>query len=283
LNFKHTDDFQSVALDAMREATRAVLDVYQSSDLGISYKAEKEPVTEADLRANSILEKALGELLPEAGWLSEESDRDLHELASREYLWVVDPIDGTREFIDRNGEFAISVGLLQHGEPVWGAISLPAEPRIVITAESGVEVFDLETRLEPPKRLLDKSAVDLRQSSICVSRTEWDRGLYRDQMQDLKIKPEGSVARKLALVSLGEYDLTVSLYPKNDWDIAGGLALIKAAGGLIIRPDMGTGIELKPPGARRPGLCCGRPDPVMQYHQYFQHKGLKLRDKYGAD
>lgn len=267
----------------MREATVAVLEVYASSDPGIRYKDEKEPVTEADLKANQILEKRLSALLPEAGWLSEESERDLHSLSEKQFLWVVDPIDGTREFIEKNGEFAISAGLIHKGEPIWGAVSLPAEPRIMVTEDSGVATYDLETAIHGPKKPLNKSALDLRKSSICVSRTEWNKGIYKEQSKDLKFHPEGSVARKLALVSVGDYDLTVSLYPKNDWDIAGGLALIKAAGGLIIRPDTGNGIDLWPPGGRRPGLCCGRPDPVMQYHQYFQHHGLKLRDRYGSE
>tara|TARA_B100001939_G_scaffold241968_1_gene209483 strand:+ start:178417 stop:179268 length:852 start_codon:yes stop_codon:yes gene_type:complete len=282
LSFLPTPDFQSAALEAMREATRAVLEIYASNDPQIRYKDEKEPVTRADIQANQILEHRLGELLPEAGWLSEESEKDLHALASKELLWVVDPIDGTREFIDKNGEFSISVGLVQNGRAVWGAVSLPAEPRIMMSGSSGVSVYDMDSQLQSEKRFLDKSAVDLRQSRICVSRTEWDRGLYRDQLDELQIHPQGSVARKLALVSVADYDLTVSLYPKNDWDIAGGLALIEASGGLIIRPDTGTGIVLSPPGARRPGLCCGRRDPVMQYHQFFQHRGLKLRDKYGS-
>ncbi|MBI39686.1 MAG: 3'(2'),5'-bisphosphate nucleotidase CysQ [Leptospiraceae bacterium] len=282
MKFSPSSDFQAAALDAMREATRAVLEVYASENPGIEYKDEKEPVTRADIQANQVLEKRLSDLRPDAGWLSEESERDLQALARKELIWVVDPIDGTREFIDKNGEFSISVGLVQNGEPVWGAVSLPAEPRIMMSGRDGVAVYDLDSELQPERKLLDKSAVDLRKSRICVSRTEWNKGLYSDQAQELQIHPEGSVARKLALVSVADYDLTVSLYPKNDWDIAGGLALVQAAGGLIIRPDTGTGIDLSPPGARRPGLCCGRPDPVMQYHQFFQHRGMKLRDRYGS-
>lgn len=267
----------------MRRATEAVLSIYSGEDLGVSYKDEKEPVTEADLAANRILEEHLMQLIPEAGWLSEESDRDLQALAQKHYLWVVDPIDGTREFIERNGEFSISVGLVEKGQPIWGAVSIPAEDRIVTGGGQGIEVHDRKTTLKQSHRPLDMGGVDLRKSRICVSATEWKQGVYDDQKQDLHIHPEGSVARKLALVATGDYDLTVSLYPKNDWDIAGGLALIEAAGGIIVRPDTGEGILLHPPGAPRPGLCCGRADPVMQYHQYFHKKGLRMREKYGEN
>ncbi|MCB1170776.1 MAG: 3'(2'),5'-bisphosphate nucleotidase CysQ, partial [Leptospiraceae bacterium] len=269
------------ALAALQEATAAVLEVYGRDDFGIQYKDEKEPVTRADLAANEVLERALTDLLPEAGWLSEESNRDLTALANKELLWVVDPIDGTREFIDRNGEFAISVGLVRNGRPVWGAVSLPAEPRIVMSGDQGIRCFDMQNPISDWMRPLAGSGPGLPECRICVSRTEWNRGVFDSQKGDLHIVPEGSVARKMALVAAGDFDLTVSLYPKNDWDIAGGMALILAAGGTILRPDTAEAIGLHPPGERRPGPCCGHSDAVMEYHRYFQSRGLRLRQKYG--
>lgn len=258
-----------------------MLDVYRHEDFGVQYKDEKEPVTRADLAANDVLEKRLTALLPEAGWLSEESGRDLISLANKEMLWVVDPIDGTREFIDRNGQFAISVGLVRKGRPVWGAVSLPAEPRIVMSGDRGVRCYDMQGAISDWIRPLQGPGPSLPECKICVSRTEWTRGVFDSQKGDLNIVPEGSVARKMALVAAGDFDLTVSLYPKNDWDIAGGMALILAAGGTILRPDTAESIGLHPPGQRRPGPCCGHSEGVMEYHRYFQSMGLRLRQKYG--
>jgi myo-inositol-1(or 4)-monophosphatase len=267
---------------AMLEACRVVLEVYHSNDAGIRYKDEREPVTEADLAANRVLQNLLMQALPEAGWLSEESERNYSDLAKKELLWVVDPIDGTSEFIKKNDEFSVSVGLVRHGKPIWGAVALPAESIVVACEENGVATWSTNGEVSSANRPLEGHTVALDEARICVSRTEWKNGLFKSQSSRLKIRPEGSVARKLALVSIGRYDLTASLYPKNDWDIAGGMALIEAAGGQVCRPDTGEPITLSPSGESRPGLVCGPPGLVKEYCRYFAEEGLRLRNRYGA-
>lgn len=280
--------FQARGLSAMRRACSAVLEIYAKKDHSVEYKEGNEPVTAADLACNRILEKELSAMLPQAGWLSEESGRDLEALSKKELLWVVDPIDGTREFMARNDQFAISVGLVKQGLPVWGMVALPAEDLIAITEDTGVKQYPVHSESMDPDseaihRVNASTDLALAQARICVSQTEWRKGIFRDQASELNIVAEGSVARKLALVSIGRYDLTVSLYPKNDWDIAGGLALILSSGGVFANPENDDSVVLHPPGKTRPGLVCGSAALVSQYQQYFRKKGLRMRASYGSD
>ena len=103
-----------------------------------------------------------------------------------------------------------------------------------MSGDQGIRCFDMQNPISDWMRPLAGSGPGLPECRICVSRTEWNRGVFDSQKGDLHIVPEGSVARKMALVAAGDFDLTVSLYPKNDWDIAGGMALILAAGGTIL-------------------------------------------------
>jgi myo-inositol-1(or 4)-monophosphatase len=180
-------------------------------------------VTAADEAADRVLR----EILPRAGegWLSEESVDDPGRLDC-ERVWVVDPIDGTREFIEGIPEWCISIGLVERGVPVAGGIFNPVTDEFIVgsledgVTHNGEAVHVTEPDLDGPIRVLASRSE--------IRRGEWDR--FENGRFD--VRPCGSVAYKLGLVAAGLADATWTLVGKSEWDVVGGTALVRAAGGM---------------------------------------------------
>jgi myo-inositol-1(or 4)-monophosphatase len=187
-----------------------------------------DPVTAADHAANVVLR----EILPRRGegWLSEESADDPSRL-ERERVWVVDPIDGTREFIEGIPEWCVSIGLVESGIPVAGGIFNPATDEMVIgSIETGVTINGVSARVTDPD---DEVTV-----TVLASRSEMKRGEWESmKASNFDIRACGSVAYKLGLVAAGRADATWTLVPKSEWDVAAGTALVRAAGGVVCLVD----------------------------------------------
>jgi len=185
-------------------------------------KGDRSPVTEADMRIDEALRATLPQ--PGEGWLSEETADDPARLGC-ERVWVVDPIDGTQEFIDGIPEWCVSIALVERGRAVAGGIFSPADGRRVIgSRETGV------TSNGQPCRLARRQ--DLAGCLVLSSRSETRRGEWeRFREAPFTIRPTGSVAYKLGRVAAGLADATWTLVPKHEWDVAAGAALVRAAGG----------------------------------------------------
>ena len=184
-----------------------------------------DPVTEADTQVDTLLRR----LLPRdgEGWLSEETTDDLSRLERRR-VWVVDPLDGTREFVEGIPEWSVSVGLVVDGEPVAGGICNPATGELILGAKGmGVTLNGRPAQVSARERLEGATVVASRSE---VKRGEWQG--YRDGA--FEMRPTGSVAYKLGLVAAGLADATWTLTPKHEWDVAAGVALVLAAGGAIV-------------------------------------------------
>ncbi len=186
------------------------------------YKPGQDPVTEADRVANDVLRGIL--VKDEEGWLSEESADDQQRL-SKERVWVVDPLDGTREFVAGIPEWCVSVALIDQGRAVAGGICNPATEELILgSLETGVTLNGRAVRAS--------QRADLAGALVLASRSEVKRGEWdRFRSAPFTIRPMGSVAYKLALVAAGEADATWTLVPKHEWDVAAGVALVEAAGG----------------------------------------------------
>jgi myo-inositol-1(or 4)-monophosphatase len=212
------------------------------------FKSGKDPVTDADRTANRILRDVL--LQDGEGWLSEESVDDLNRLG-KEILWVVDPIDGTREFISGIPEWCISVGFVENGRAVAGGICNPVTREVFLgILGEGVRRNGIPVSASQCQSL--EGAVVLASRSE-IARGEWDRF----QGAPFVTRPMGSVAYKLALVAAGMADATWTASPKHEWDIAAGSALIEAAGGFV-RSSNGSELRFNNPLPRVPGLlACG--------------------------
>ncbi len=212
--------------EALAAATRAVRTRMGSPRARATTCAD--PVTETDLAVDALLRRRLG--CRGEGWLSEQTPDSSRRLAC-ERVWVVDPLDGTREFIDGRPEFAVSIALVEGGEPVVGGICNPSTGETVLGG-IGLGVW-LNGEPVSVRRTARLEHADVLASRSEVRRGEWAR--YRDA--PFRLRPMGSVAWKLALVAAGRADATWTLRPKHEWDVAAGVALVRAGGGDVCLPD----------------------------------------------
>jgi len=213
-----------VAQDAAYAAGQVLLSYY-SSRYEVYEKVKDNPVTTADLKANELLHKTLLGAFPDAGWLSEES-ADNPDRMKKEWLWVVDPLDGTKEFIEGVDEFAVSIGLVHEHRPVLAVTyNPPANIRVHCIKGSGTFANDAPVNVTRRKTLAG--------ATVLSSRSETKRGLFDPFKDILDVRPTGSVAHKLAQMASGQGDITFSLVPKNEWDICAGVLLAEEAGATV--------------------------------------------------
>jgi myo-inositol-1(or 4)-monophosphatase len=238
-------------LKRIKEALDAAVDSISSFVPGAvpaAFKVDDDPVTEADRTANRALQQALqreGE-----GWLSEESFDDATRLQS-ERLWIVDPLDGTREFVAGVPEWCISVGYVENGCAVAGGICNPATHEVFL----GAIGYGLSLN---GNAVHASSRSSLSGAVVLSSRSESQRGDWnRFKQAPFIIRPTGSIAYKLARVAAGLADAAWSLDGKSEWDIAAGVALVEAGGGLARNLDQSV-IRFNQQCTRLPGiLACG--------------------------
>ena len=206
------------------EAARVVFDRFTPGQVQAEFKAGHDPVTEADRAVDAVLRQNL--LRNREGWLSEESADDLSRLEQKR-VWVVDPLDGTREFVIGLPEFCVSIGFVENGKPVAGCIYNPATKESFLGAvDTGVLYNGKPAR--PSRRTRLQGAL------VLASRSEVKRGEWKEfQTAPFKTQAMGSVAYKLALVSAGRADGTFTLTPKHEWDVVAGAALVTSAGGFV--------------------------------------------------
>ena len=239
-----------VPLDALRavlEGAGRIIGRHYDAPGASTRKGDGSPLTAADTEANQFLRERLLSLLPAAGWLSEESRDDSARLGC-EWVWVVDPLDGTKEFVRRIPELAISIGLAHRGQAVLGGVFNP------VSGEGGVGVVGGEWHCWGFANTAPAKAECLAQASAGVSRTEVEDGSIVPWLGLVREPREiGSVAYKLLRVAARQEDLTFTVQPKSEWDICGGVALLRAAGLCYLRFDGQPGVFNQP----RPRIACG--------------------------
>lgn len=209
---------------AALEAAVSALSAFIPGTVKADQKPDYSPVTEADRVVDRVLRELL--LRDAEGWFSEESVDDFERL-EKQRVWVVDPLDGTREFVAGIPEWCVSVGMVEKGRAVAGGICNPATGEIFLgSLETGITYNG--------RRVQASEKTDLAGAVVLASRSEVERGEWeRFQDAPFVIRPTGSVAYKLALVAAGLADATWTLTPKNEWDVAAGVALVEAAGGFV--------------------------------------------------
>ena len=226
MNSKYSDIL--VRIEAALEAARVVFARFTPGAIATEYKIGHDPVTEADRAVDAAMRQIL--LREGEGWLSEESADDMSRL-SKSQVWVVDPLDGTREFVQGIPEFCVSIGFVEDGRPVAGGICNPATNETIIGAIDASVTYNGKPA-KPSQR------TSLKGSLILASRSEVKRGEWQQFLSsDYQIRPMGSVAYKLGLVSAGLADVTFTLTPKNEWDVAAGAALVTSSGGFVATLD----------------------------------------------
>ncbi|GMA56512.1 hypothetical protein GCM10025858_10150 [Alicyclobacillus sacchari] len=217
-----TSLLQAVA-QLVRDAGDIVEDIAKKG-YDTQFKGASDPVTTADLACDTFLRERLLTLLPGSGWLSEETRDDLSRL-DMEYVWIVDPIDGTREFVEGVPQYAVSVALAERGKAVLGVICNPALRDLfagLVSSGAWLNGNPIRSSRARGERL-----------TVLGSRSEIKRGEFVPFERTMSVEAVGSIAYKLALIGAGHADATFSLGPKNEWDIAAGVAIVEAAGGRV--------------------------------------------------
>jgi len=218
-----------IALSAAREAGAAVRHYYETGTEAWE-KSEDNPLTQADLASDRIIAKHLRGAFPDDGLLSEETVDDLSRV-EKPRVWIVDPMDGTKEFTQQIPEFCVSIGLVEDGEPVVGVAYNPAAD-VAIWASRGGGAFKEGERV----RVTDCARIE--DAVVIASRTEISRDKFEAHAGWFKeLRPVGSIAWKLACIAAGDADLNVSFAPKNEWDVCAGDVLVREAGGVYVDFD----------------------------------------------
>lgn len=233
-----------VAEEAARQAGAIIRELYERT-VDVREKSRDNPVTEADLRANERIRDLIGRRFPQDGWLSEET-ADSRERLGRRRVWIVDPLDGTKEFLQHIPELCVCIALVEEGLPVVGVSFNPIRDELFAAARgSGLRLNGA------PARVSD--ANDLSQARVLASRSEDKRGEWDAFKPLMRVELTGSVAYKLALIAAGRADATFSLTPKSEWDVCAGAMLIEAGGG-VMTDSAGQPLRFNRPIPRLPGI-----------------------------
>ena len=225
---------QDGAIAIARDAAAAILQVY-GSDFDVERKADASPLTEADLASHRCIVSGLAALTPGIPVLSEESTAiPVAQRRGWRRLWVVDPLDGTREFVKRNGEFCINIALVEDGVPVFGLILAPVSgvlwhgvPGAGAWRRDGesVRAIAARTPATPPLRVAaSRSHLDPRTAALM------------QRIGDTQAVGMGS-ALKFCLLAEGGMDVYPRFAPTSEWDTAAGQAILEAAGGVVLDPQ----------------------------------------------
>lgn len=232
-----TDDLARQLARLASAAGRVVMDVY-ATDFEVRTKGDASPVSEADERAEALLVPGVQELLPGVTIVAEEavSRGELPDVAGEFVL--IDPVDGTREFVSRNGDFTVNVALVRDGVPVAGVVYAPAKQRLfvggsaaftgsLVAGEDLPELAPITTRPYPDTGLV-----------AVASRSHLDGATkaFLDRLQPADTRSAGS-SLKFCLVAAGEADVYPRFGPTMEWDTAAGDAVLRAAGGTVVDED----------------------------------------------
>lgn len=228
----------------VERAGSAIMDVYHT-DFDVQTKDDESPLTRADLAAHGIIARGLAQLTPEIPVFSEESavPEFSHRQGWRRY-WLVDPLDGTREFVNRNDEFTVNIALIDDHKPVFGVVGVPAQG-VVYTGVPGQGAFRHASgqRIEIGGRRRDETEplVVVASRSHGGERLERYLAALTAEFGTVERTPVGS-SLKLCILAEGRADLYPRLGPTSEWDIAAAHAVLAAAGGRVWAVD-GSALE----------------------------------------
>ncbi len=225
----------AAAEELAKEAGRLLLTIY-AKDFSVAYKGTNNPVTEADQLVNAFLVKELRERFPEDGIVAEET-ADQSEALSKSRCWFVDPLDGTKEFIAKNGEFSVMIGLAIDGESKLGVVYQPSLDKLY----SGVVGQGASLKQGGETRALQVSdKADPKDLKLVVSRSHRPESIEQimQKLSATQEMPSGSVGVKVGLIAERTADLYVHVSDKSSlWDACGPEAILNAAGGRFVHVD----------------------------------------------
>jgi 3'(2'), 5'-bisphosphate nucleotidase len=217
------------------DAGRAILEVY-STDFEVQSKTDESPLTQADLASHHCIAAGLEKLTPDMPVISEESGLpDFEERGAWQRYWLIDPLDGTKEFVNRNGEFTVNIALIDNHRPVFGVVHVPVHKKTYVGCEGvGAELRDNDAAPQAI-RVAASSELPVR---VVGSRSHRGASLdaYLQALGDHDMVPMGS-SLKFCVVAEGGADIYPRLGPTSEWDTAAAQAVVEQAGGRVVTLD----------------------------------------------
>ncbi len=248
------------------EAGERILEVYNSASFEVKSKSDTSPVTEADEAADALISAGLRAEFPDVTLITEEQ-ADSHALSARTFL-IVDPLDGTKEFVQRRGDFTVNIAYVQDGVPVRGVVYAPAQGRLFYTAPDGASVEEVgphDVARPGATRALKVAASDNDALMVVASKSHRDQAtddyIARYTVRDMT---SAGSSLKFCLVATGEADLYPRLGRTMEWDTAAGDAVLRGAGGHVVRFDDHTPLAYGKPGWDNPFFIAHAPGVVLK-------------------
>lgn len=236
--------FRAIAI----QAGAVILQVYGRPDFATRAKSDNSPVTEADEAADALIRAELARALPGIPVVTEEA-ADSHSLRAERFI-IVDPLDGTKEFVQRRGDFTVNIALVENGVPIRGVVYAPAQGRLFYTRADGSSVEELADGTLRPLRVARPDNAALR---VVASKSHRDAATddYIGRYAVADMKSAGS-SLKFCLVAAGEADFYPRLGRTMEWDTAAGDAVVRGAGGQVLRMDDHSPLTYGKPGYENP-------------------------------
>lgn len=227
---------REAVIDIAHRAGAAIMQVY-ANGFDIERKADDSPVTSADLAAHRLIVQGLSELTPDIPVLSEESAQLPWETRRPwQRYWLVDPLDGTREFIKRNGEFSVNIALIEDGLPVFGVVQAPVTG-VIWHGARGDKAYRRAGEQQSPITTQVPPAQPLRVAASRSHRSARTEELLA-RMGEIELVAQGS-SLKFCRIAEGTLDVYPRLGPTSEWDTAAGQCVLEAAGGVLLAADSG--------------------------------------------
>ena len=236
------------------QAGDCIMAVYNGPDFAVKAKSDASPVTEADEAADALISAGLRAAFPELVLITEEQAAS-HALRAQTFL-IVDPLDGTKEFVQRRGDFTVNIAYVENGVPLRGVVYAPAQGRLFYTQVDGVAVEEtgaLDKDVVGAVTVIGVSRPDNAALMVVASKSHRDAATdnYIGKYAVRDLKSAGS-SLKFCLVATGEADLYPRLGRTMEWDTAAGDAVLRGAGGQVVRFDDHTALAYGKPGWDNP-------------------------------
>ena len=234
--FKKNINLIEQVIKVAKEAGESILEIYNSLDIEFELKDDFSPLTKADLTSHQIIVNKLKEITPAIPILSEEESNIPFSIRSKwRIYWLIDPLDGTKEFLKRNGEFTVNISLINNKRPIFGVIYIPINDHLFWGAKD-LGSFEVQGDMEPKK--INISEEIKRPIRIITSRSHPSKklNLFLKRIGEHRLIQKGS-SLKFCLIANREADLYPRLGPTSEWDIAAGDAILTFAGGKLITTD----------------------------------------------
>ena len=222
-------------VDIVAAAGSVILEVYETN-FDVQTKSDESPLTVADLSAHKIIEAGLQELTPDIPIISEESEPPSYAIRSQwQRYWLVDPLDGTKEFVKKNGEFTVNIALINNHKAILGIVYVPVSKKTYIGCDGfGAQIIEADKT----KKIIHVSKKTNKLIRIVGSRSHQGDSLknFLSQIENYELQPMGS-SLKFCLIAEGLADVYPRYGPTSEWDTAAAQAVVEQAGGLVLKTD----------------------------------------------